>query len=174
MGVLADRLDSMRVHASVSGGSVSAELHGRFDVRLEFAPGYYRRADERTLQMRLSSLGRLLWAARMKEHHAIVRAEGGDPIPRERATRPLDLAYYRCLDALVAEGSCADGRIRISVRGMREWTVNIKAGTLWALREGEFVVRVNEAAAALILDQFDKVLRLEQQFYQPLNNDEVR
>ena len=57
------------------------------------------------------------------------------------------------------------GRVHVAVQGMRDWTVRIADGTLRALTEEEFGVRVREAAAELIRDQLDKVRELKQQFY---------
>jgi hypothetical protein len=174
MGVLADRLDNMRVRVSIPGGEISAELYGRSEIRLEFEQGYYySRTDERELEHKLAILCRLLWVARTREYDAIVRSEGGEPIPRDLATHPLDLKYHERLDELVAEGSSVDERIRVSVRGLREWTVKIKEGALRALHEGEFIGRAADAADALIRDQLDKVRQLRQQVYNPLLNDKV-
>ncbi|HEY9474043.1 MAG TPA: hypothetical protein VIS06_09355 [Mycobacteriales bacterium] len=44
---------------------------------------------------------------------------------------------------------------------MRDWTVRIADGTLRALTEEEFGVRVREAAAELIRDQPDRVRELK-------------
>jgi hypothetical protein len=170
MGELADRLGGMRVRASVPGGAVSAELRGRSELFVEFAPGYYRRVDDRSLEQALTVLCRLLWAAHEKEYQAIIRRAGGVPMTRERVTDPLDVDYCQRLDELTAVGTSADGRVRVSVRGMREWAVRVDAVSL---REREFVSRAAEAAEALINDQFEKVLQLRQQVFNSRSGPKV-
>jgi hypothetical protein len=56
----------------------------------------------------------------------------GDPRPET----PRDEAFYAARDRLVAEGRSADGVVRVTVLGMRTWTVHIADGTLRALSEG--------------------------------------
>ncbi len=168
MGELADRLDRMRVRASTPGGDASAELCGRADLRLWFAPGYFRGAAARDLERALGVLARLLAAARAREVDAAIRAAGGDPRPRGRSTDPRDLAYHDGLDALVARGAAADGSVRLRVCGMRDWTVEVRPGRL---REAEFAARVAEAAAALIEDQLDQVRRLRHRVYRSRPED---
>lgn len=163
MGELADQIDTVPVRAAVPG-AVSAELRGQ-DLRLEFAPGYYRTVSEHSLEQALAGLCRILFAARAKAYDQLVRAAGGTPVPRERATDPLDQGYYARLDTVLATGSSADGRVRVELRGLRDWTVTLDLGRL---REGEFVERAREAAGALIRDVFEKVVQVEQQVYNPL------
>lgn len=164
-GELADRLDRMIVRATTPDRSVTAELRGTDDIRIEFAAGCYRRAAEADLERRLAQLGRATWAAREKGYRAAVEAEGGRVLGREQATDPLDRRWYDGLDSLVAEGGSSDGSVRATVRGMREWRVTIRPGTLRTLHEDQFAARVVEAAKALLAGQRTRAARLWQETY---------
>jgi hypothetical protein len=167
MGVLADRLDSMRVRASSPDGSITGELRDRTQVYLSFAPGSYRDYDEASLEEQLAGLARLLWASRMKEYYAAASEAFGEKVTKEPPpVSPRDAAFYEARDELVAEGRSADGRIHIAVRGMRTWTIRIKDGTLRALDQEAFSARVREAAGMLIDDQLTKVRALKLKFYE--------
>jgi hypothetical protein len=166
MGVLADRLDNMRVRVQSPGGKIAAELRGRTDVRLSFSPESYRYFNEWDLERQLAALARLLWAARMREYYAAVSEAFGETITGESPPQTWrDQEYYSARDSIVAEGRSADGRIQLAVRGMTEWTVRIADGSLRTLTEDEFCARVGEAAAELISDQFAKIRELKNQIY---------
>ncbi|HEY9474547.1 MAG TPA: hypothetical protein VIS06_11950 [Mycobacteriales bacterium] len=166
MGVLSDRLDGMRVRASSPDGMIVGELRNRTEVYLSFVDGTYRRYGKQALEDQLAGLARRLWAGRMREYYAAVSAAFGETIRGESpATGQRDVAYYAARDDLVAEGRSADGRVYVATQGMRNWTVRIADGTLRALTEEEFAVRVREAAGELIRDQLGKIRELKQQFY---------
>ena len=171
MGELADRLDDLRVRVIAPNGALSAELRGGEELRLEFQPGYYYQADEREIEPQLTALCRLLWVAQTRAFEKIIADEGGETLTAARAREAPDIEYFQRLEELVARGSSADGRVAVTAsRGMQDWTVKIQEGTLRALHEGEFATRAAEAAAAVIRDQFDQVLQLKQQVYNPLLN----
>ncbi len=168
MGVLADGLDNMRVHASTPGGSISAELHGRSDVRVSFAPGYYRRVERSDLEAHLASLAKLLWVARMREYYELRSEATGERITGEPpAISPRDVDYDRQREGLLAEGASADGAVYISVLGMKTWTVRVTTQALNSLREDEFAARLGEAAALLISDHRRQVRELKMKIYPP-------
>lgn len=167
MGVLADRLDSMRIRVASPNKMVVAELCHRTEVRLSFASGAYQRSYERGLEEQLAGLARVMWAARMKGYYqAVSEAFGeevtGEPLPVGRR----DQEYLQARDQLVAVGRSRDGRVQLAVRGMRTWTVRIADGSLRALSEDEFTASVGEAAGALIRDQFDKIRQLKLRVYE--------
>src|SRR5690349_20523264 len=76
-----------------------------------------------------------------------------------------DKAYASQRQELVAEGRSADGRITITVRGMRSWRVRITPGTLRTLDERQFSAGFGEAAHALIRDQFTGIRTLKNHGY---------
>lgn len=166
MGVLADRLEAMRVRALAPGGGIGGELRGRDQVHLSFPPGRYHWFNERELEQQLAGLGRLLWAGRMKKYYAAVSEAFGEPVSGESPPiSPRDQDFYAARAELTAEGISADGLVRIQVCGMREWTVRIANGTIRRLTEEQFTVRVQEAATALIRDQFAKIRFLKDRYY---------
>jgi hypothetical protein len=164
MGNLADELDAIQVSATAPGGGITADLHGDTQLRLRFAPGYYRRASEFEMARQLAALARLLWAARTWEFDTIIGAAGGTRVPADRVDGP-DRRFQAALDQLVAQAGAADGRITVSVRGMREWTVTITPGTLRTMTEDAFTHPAATAAIALIADQFEKMRLLRRQIY---------
>ncbi|WFE23647.1 hypothetical protein O7621_10445 [Solwaraspora sp. WMMD937] len=166
MGLLADRLDNMHVTAVAPGGAISGELRGRDCVRVTFAAGRYQWLDERYVEQQLAALGRLLWAGRMKAYWAAVSEALGTPVSGEDPpVGPRDVDYQSARGGIVAEGRSDDGSVQIEVRGMRDWTVRIVPGSLRRFREDEFSVRVQQAATALIRDQFAQVRSLKDSIY---------
>lgn len=169
MGVLADRLDSMRVRASAPAGDIVAELHNRTEVNLSFAPGSYhryRRNGRQELERQLAALAKLLWAARMREYYRALSEALEETVAGEaRPVSRRDMDYYAGREHVVAEGHSSDGRLHLMVRGMQTWTVQIANGTLEALTAEQFAEHVRAAAGELIRDQFAKIRELKQEFY---------
>lgn len=166
MGVLADQLAAMRVSAVSPDSGVAAELRGRAEVSVRFAPGWYRRYDERGLETQLAGVARLLWAARMRAYYAAASAAFGQPVTREApAVTNNDKLYYAARGELVARGRCSGGWLALAVRGMRVWTVRIADGALAAVSEEEFATGVGQASRELICDQFDQIRLLKAQIY---------
>lgn len=166
MGILADRLDSMRVRVAVPGGDVQALLSGRTSVTLSFADGYYARSTEQDLQHKLAALAQLLWVGRTREYNNALQEAFSNPTlngPARIGAR--DIAFAEARAQLVATGASDDGRIRLTVQGMRHWTVRVAPGTIRALEEDEFIAGVRAAAARLIQDQLDQMALLKARSY---------
>lgn len=151
---------------AIMDGTMTAELSNGTDVRLRMAPGWYERCTEHELEQRLGNLARLLWAARTREYWATIAEVTGDhAIGEDKPISPRDLEFAEARDALVAQGGSVDGRIAISVTGLRRWTVRIASGTVRALDERAFAAAVGQAAADLIQDQFRKIAELRHRIY---------
>ncbi|MFI5959734.1 hypothetical protein [Cryptosporangium sp. NPDC051539] len=166
MGELADRLDGMTVRVTLPDGSLSAELVGSRAVTVSFPPGEYGRMPEPELARRLAQLARLLVARRTPEYFRIQSEVTGETTTKEPpAIGRRDQEYAAARDDVVAKGLSVDGRIQVSVRGMREWTVWIRPGTLRSLSEDQFVGAVGEAAGDLIADQRDRIRAVAVQVY---------
>jgi hypothetical protein len=165
VGILADRLDGMQVRVAVPGGHVRAVLSGRTSVTLTFADGYYQRSTDDELQHDLEALARLLWAARTREYHRALEEAFSHPTLSKPAVGARDVAFHEARDRLVATGASDDGRIRIAVRGMRHWTVQVASGTTQALSEDAFVAGVRTAAGRLIRHQLDQMALLKDRVY---------
>ncbi len=120
------------------------------------------------LETQLIAVARPLWAGRTKAYFAALSEALGQTVTREE--RPIgrrDIAFHEGRDALAAQGRSADGRVRVRVRGMRDWDVRLQPGTLRTLTEPECADRVREPAHDLIQDQFRKLSRLRQEVYGP-------
>ena len=76
-----------------------------------------------------------------------------------------DAAFHEARAQLIATGASDDGRIRIAVRGMRHWTVQVASGTTLVLTEEAFVAGVRTAAARLIQHQADQMALLKARTY---------
>jgi hypothetical protein len=156
MGIIAERLDGLRVRACIGG--VTAELVGRATVHIGFAPGVFRSLDERALERRLAALARLLWAGRMRDYFAAVSEAFGESVTREPpAVGRRDVEYVAARDRIVACGRSRDGGVAVRVLGMREWRVEVAPG----LDEEALKRAVTEAAEALIADQLRQVRALK-------------
>jgi hypothetical protein len=166
VGILAQRLDRMRVRVQLPAAGIAAELHDRTEVDLSFAAGRYRRCSERDLEWQLATIAKLLWAQRMKEYYAALSEAFGETITKESSPiSPRDQHFHAARADLLAEGASSDGRIYVTCRGMQTWTVRIAKASIRVLDEDEFAVRAREAAAALIADQFAKIRTLKDRFY---------
>ena len=168
MGQLSERLDSMTVRVTFPGGGIVAEIRGRNSVHVSFARGFYQRVHVRDLENRLAATAKLLWAAHSKQFYRILGEDAGQVIsPFARPVTERDVEFHRRRELLIARGQCGDGRIRLAVRGMRSWRVNIVDDTLRKLPEREFTRRLEVAAGALIRDQRERVRELKVQTYDP-------
>jgi hypothetical protein len=165
MGIT-ERVDRMVVRVETPSRSVWAQMHGRSDIVIRFAPGFFRRAKARELQTQLEQLGRLLWAAWMREYHAIVSAEHHQIYQEKRPVAERDVEFVRKRANLIAHGRSSDGRIRVAVRGMREWKVWV-ATEAKSISEAEFTKQAAIAARALIDDQRMKIRELKVTTFDP-------
>jgi hypothetical protein len=166
MGIT-ERVEQMTVRVQAPSRSVSAQIRGRHDVSVSFAPGFYHRADEHEMETQLAQVGKLLWAARTREYNRIISDEHQQTIEDSRPTSQRDFEFYDKRENLVAEGASADDRVRLSVRGMRDWTVAVAPGALRQLPEEEFAAQVAVAARELIADQVAKIRELKVAIYDP-------
>jgi len=128
----------------------------------------YRSLTEAALERELAQLARALWVRRTASYEDMLTTAFGSNAPVKRpAATPEEAALDQELARLVAQGASADGRVRIGLRGGSQWRVAIAPGTVRALRESEFNVRVREAVAALIRDQVAKTREVRARIYGP-------
>lgn len=166
MSDLRDRIEALTVRASSPDGAMLGELTNRTRLTLSFDPGWYDQCDESDLERRLGALATRLWAARMRRYWEVLSQDSGERVTGEpRPISPRAVAYRRARDALVAYGESADGRVSVSVEGMRRWTVRVRPGTVRAIDEYGFAAAVGEAAEALIQDQYRRIGALKLEIY---------
>lgn len=166
MGI-SERVDSMAVQATSPNGSVTAVVRGQNGIEISFAPGFFQRAGTEELETQLAQVARLLWANRTREYRAILDDEfRGNLVVDPPPDGQRDERFYEERENLVAEGSSPDGRVRVTVRGMRDWEVRIAPGAIDELREEEMARAAAHAAQALIQDQMDKTRELKLSIYE--------
>jgi hypothetical protein len=166
MSDLGERIWAIHVRVSLPDGAIEAELADRTRMTLSFARGWYDRCDEADLERRLVAVATLLWTARMRRYWEVLSQDAGERITGEpKPISPRAVAYCEARDALVAYGRSADGRVSISVEGMRRWSIRVQPGTVRALDEYEFAVSAGEAAAELIEDQYRRIGALKLEIY---------
>jgi hypothetical protein len=149
---MADRVEAIHVAASAPSGGVYGEVRGYNQLDIYFSSDFYERSGEAELARRLESLARLLWVEHRRAYEAAVADfklyPGDRPIESDDDERFLNERAE-----LVATGSSNDGRISVSVRGMRDWHVGIADGTVAQLREAEFLAGLRQAADRMMAHQ---------------------
>ena len=159
-------IDRLYASATTPDGAVSASITDRVHVQVRLLPGYYDQATATDLERQLSRLGRLLFAARMKEYYKVRSQDFGELVTREPS--PLgrqDEEYVDRRSRLVATGEAADGRVRISVVGMEQWAVEIAQDAPRTMSEESFCKAVSDAATLLVTEQFAEVRMLKREVY---------
>ena len=166
MGELADRVAVMRVIATTRDGDITAELYDQDRVSLSFRYGVYDECTDAELQQHLRTLATKLWVARTRAYRRIWMDVAGDDSTGDDPPESFaDRQWRDDRDRLIAAGSSLDGHVDLRVIGMREWDVTVRAGTVRELDQWRFATAVEQAAAALIADQFAQVAALAQRHY---------
>jgi hypothetical protein len=161
MGLLAERLDDIRIRVRAPGAEIEAELSSRNSIILSFGESIYEFISERFLEHQLVSVARLLHAGWQREYRSAVDGTGLNIDPTDQH----DLNFRDERRLIEASGASSDGRVRLSTVGMTDFSARIKRGTVRELRQREFVARVREAAAALIDDYRTQVKQLKVRYY---------
>ena len=106
MGEFAERIETMRIRASLRDGAMTAELGDRDQLSLAFREGFYNLCDDSDLERRLGMLASLLWVARTREYSRIYSDVTGDHSTGEDPPIDVREAEWRTArDALAATGS---------------------------------------------------------------------
>lgn len=166
MSLLTRSIDELEATSCTPDEQVFAAVHGRTTIAVSFAPGYYRRTDEPTLEWQFARLGKLLFVQRMRAYYVIRSSDFGERITRESPPAGArDEEFVRRRAELTATGTSSDGRIEVSVVGMREWAVTIAPGTCSALSQDGFCRAMDEAGTAMMTDQFGQIRALKHEVY---------
>jgi hypothetical protein len=141
---------------------------GNAEIRVSFAPGYVERTSYPLLVEQLVRLGRAAFAARTRSFYALRSEEAGQPVePGTTGYSEQSREYFRRLAELAAEGTSADGSVRVTAVGMTEFAVAFPSSLLDSLGPAGLAARLGEAATALMHDQLTKVARLKLDVYYP-------
>jgi hypothetical protein len=163
-----EQFEETPVRVTAPNEQVSVTLTGTSWVEVSFAPGYYQRADERQLAEQLTRVARLMYVERTRAFYDGLSRETGDivrpgsgGVSTSRETRE----YHRRLEELSAEGSSADGSVRMFGTGLSHFLVSIAPGTLSRLSEEQFIAAGREAGLAFLADHLQKVRELKFDVY---------
>lgn len=123
-----------------------AELRNRTDFSLPFGESVYDFVDERALEGALSSLAKRLYTGWLRQYREAISTTNVNVEPNDRH----DFDFLEEIHAVEVSVASSDGRITLSTVGMREFTAQLRRGTVRELSEGEFVARVVEVAPQLL------------------------
>jgi len=142
-------------------------LSDRTRVQVTFQPVVYRRYDPGELERHLENLATRLWANRMRGYYAAVSEAFGETITGE--ARPIsqrDIDFHRARDEMLTEGRSRDGRVTVTLRGLRDFRVRLAPGTTRELTEQQFADAVEEAAGELLRNQRERIRDLKLRTYE--------
>jgi hypothetical protein len=164
MGELADRLELISVRASSPDGGIEGTVRGRLQVDVRFAPGAYRRYTDSALGHQLAQLGAVLWSRYRREYTetvAAVRAADNLVVDDD----PQDVAFRERMEALVVQGTSAQGWISLRSRALVHWEVEVGAGAIRQLSEEEFLAELSGVIADIPRDWQGKLIILTDEIY---------
>lgn len=159
-------VNSLEVVVSTPDEQAFGRIRGRTEFTIWFAPGYYDKAGDSDVSWQLQRLGRLLFAARMREYYRLRSLAFRRTVTREAApVTARDHEYVERREAVVAEATALDGRFKASATGMQHWSVQIDPGTVAEVDEATFCAAVSAAGTTLVEDQFAKIRGLKTEIY---------
>jgi hypothetical protein len=164
MGELVDRLERLAVEAWSPDGRMAATAEGRYQVRLRFVSGAYRKYDEVELGHQLAQLATVLWTRYRREYTEIVAAfhDDDDPATDEE---PRDRIFRERLEQLDVSGTSAQGSIALRSRALVRWEVVVTEGTLRRLTEEQFLGELDSAIADILGDYQAQLITLTDELY---------
>jgi hypothetical protein len=129
------------------------------EVDLQFRPGVLARYDEPRLEHELGRLAQRAWVARQRGFDEAYRRANelaaDEPIPE--SDDPRTVQYRQRLGEVEGDGVSARGTVRLHSRGMLQWQVTIRPGTIPRLGEEYLLGELKSALAALLLDREMKI-----------------
>lgn len=147
MGQLAAQLERISVEAVSPDGRITAGVHGRLRLTLEFRGRAYGSYPDHELGHQLGRVADLAWV-RYHREYAEVEAAFTDGYQPDRD--PVDRRFEQQAAELTVTGSSPSGWVTIASRALASWTVEVRAGAQRELAEDRFVAEVLAAAAATL------------------------
>lgn len=170
MGHYADYMEIVDETFSSPDGRIKARLRKNSNLTLAFAPGAYRKYDDRSLERQLTSLVKELYEGRRRIHVDAMSA-GLLLTAGRRAEvngRPIDAKQrkFRDLrDQLETRGVSHNRSVRIFSTGMSDWQVRVINGTVGKTDEATFKQEVVTALGAINSDHQQQLASLKQKVY---------
>jgi hypothetical protein len=149
MTTISDHYDNLELRVALPNEQVIGELHGRHRVTISVLPGHAERAGETEMEAQLARLARLLFAHRAGAFQRLNRTYlGTGHVPREE--RPQDERFREAYDSMAITGSSEDHSVRCSTVGLKQWTVDIRPGTIAAHGSAGLARAATEAGNDLV------------------------
>lgn len=166
MGILADRLDSMRIETSSPDGQVVGVFRPRaMEVSVQFRGGSYRHYREPGLGYQLSALATRWWTEFERDQDAAVAEATGRPVVKSEPWDANQRRFRAEKAETVFEGMSARAYVFVQCTGLRRWQVVVRDGALSALDEHEFAAEVASGYAAMMRDCRSKTAQLHKKHY---------
>lgn len=154
------------VTVSSPNEKVWVTLTGDSLVEVKFSYGYYETVSDREMAEQLIRAIKLLVVERTRLLYEGRSREAGERVEPGRDTLHRDARTYReRLAEITAEGSAADGRIRLHGTGLTHFSGSIEPGTLASMREEQFAAACREAGLAFLEDHKAKIAKLKYDVY---------
>ena len=168
MSAYGDLMASMSITAVSPDGKLMAVLTNRTDVRLRFRGASYRHYTDAELGEQLTAVTTRLFTGRSRARAAIMTELNGHRVADEDRTTRLDRRErrFRVLRAeLVARGTSAGNLVRVSGRGMREWRVAVRPGTVDLIDAEQFADELRTAVTGYFADTRIRLAEIRDRVY---------
>jgi hypothetical protein len=165
MGVFADELRKMVIHATSPDSHIGARVTPPCRVEVRFARGAYARYDGPTLGSQLGRLATSLWVEYQRGCREALGRALGEPVRDGRLDDRRRREYQAELGRLVAEGESPDGRVRMECEGLSRWRVEVEPAVPREVGEEEFLRLVDAAGSAALWEYLQAVRDLKNEFF---------
>lgn len=165
MGILAERLDSLRIEATSPDGQITSTFTPIAEVGISFHGNGYRNYTERGLEHQLSAMADRWWIQYRDARRAAVAEATGQPALEQDRWEANARRFHTDREALTGEGMSPRHAVFVTGTGLKRWNVVIRDGALAALDEAEFAAELAVAYSASVRDFQLKLNRLRDKHY---------
>lgn len=165
MGILADRLDGLRIETSSPDGLVTGTFRLEHGVSIQFRDNAYRHYRERGLEHQLSALAARWWRDYLRARDTAVAEASIRPVDDDEPWDANSRRFRAERDASGFQGMSARGYVYVQSTGLLRWQIIIRDGALSALDEDGFADELRSGYAAMMTDYRVKLMRLRDKHY---------
>lgn len=166
--MVGEQLNAMIIRVTSSDGAIQAKLRHESDIALRFLGDAFHRFEESDLEHQLGRVLTQLAVGWIKGRRQILEHAGLDLYdekhPHWDARRR---EFERERDQLTVQAASPDGRVKVGTRGMSQFKVAIKPGTIAATDEHEFIAQLKGAVAQLTTDYTEALQDLREKMLVP-------